>query len=142
MLPLQERFWEGGCETLMASMNNNVNPNSKNPTMISAGYKEQMNDFLKIDPCLKRRVKTVLNFADFTPEELHDITECKILQQSIRVPLGIEKEFISCFWKIPNSVIAQFSAELCNKLLEAILTEQERGLSLHCTAGELEQFTG
>ena len=142
MLPLQERFWEGGCETLMASMNNNVNPNSKNPTMIFAGYKEQMNDFLKIDPCLKRRVKTVLNFADFTPEELHDITECKILQQSIRVSLGIEKEFISCFWKIPNSVIAQFSAELCNKLLEAILTEQERRLSLHCTAGELEQFTG
>ena len=142
MLPLQERFWEGGCETLMASMNNNVNPNSKNPTMIFAGYKEQMNDFLKIDPCLKRRVETVLNFADFTPEELHDITECKILQQSIRVPLGIEKEFISCFWKIPNSVIAQFSAELCNKLLEAILTEQERRLSLHCTAGELEQFTG
>ena len=142
MLRLQERFWEGGCETLMASMNNNVNPNSKNPTMIFAGYKEQMNDFLKIDPCLKRRVKTVLNFADFTPEELHDITECKILQQSIRVPLGIEKEFISCFWKIPNSVIAQFSAELCNKLLEAILTEQERRLSLHCTAGELEQFTG
>ena len=110
--------------------------------MIFAEYKEQMNDFLKIDPCLKRRVKTVLNFADFTPEELHDITECKILQQSIRVPLGIEKEFISCFWKIPNSVIAQFSAELCNKLFEAILTEQERRLSLHCTAGELEQFTG
>ena len=87
-------------------------------------------------------MKIVLNFADFTPEELCDITKCKILQQSIRVPLRIEKEFISCFREIPNSVIAQFNAELCNELFEAILTEQERRLSLHCTAGELEIFTG
>ena len=56
--------------------------------------------------------------------------------------LGIEKEFISCFQKILNSVIAQFSAELCNELFEAILTEQERRLSLYCTAGEMKKFTG
>ena len=110
--------------------------------MIFAGYKEQINDFLKMNPGLTRRVKTVLNFADFTPEELFDITKCKILQQSIRVALSIEKEFFSCFRKSPNSVIAQFNAELCNELIEAILTEQERRLSLHCTAGELERFTG
>ena len=134
---LSERdFEKKSVETLMANMNNNVNPNIKNPIMIFAGYKEQMNDFLKMNPGLTRREKTVLNFADFTPEELCDITKCKILQQSIRVLLGIEKEFISCFRKIPNSVIAQFNAELCNELFEAILTEQERRLSLHCTAGE------
>ena len=56
--------------------------------------------------------------------------------------LGIEKEFISCFRKIPNPVIAQFSAELCNELFEAILTEQERRLSLNFTANKLEKFTG
>ena len=56
--------------------------------------------------------------------------------------LGIEKEFISCFRKILNSVIAQFNAELCNKLFEAILTKQERRLNLHCTTGYLEKFTG
>ena len=87
-------------------------------------------------------MKTVLNFADFTSDTFCDIIKCKILKQSIRVPLGIEKEFISCFWKIPNSVIAQFNAELCNELFGAILTEQERRLSLHCTAGELEKFIG
>ena len=54
--------------------------------------------------------------------------------------LGIEKEFISCFRKIPNSLIAQFNAELCNKLFEAILTEKEEKLSLHCTAGEQEKM--
>ena len=91
---------------------------------------------------LTRCVKIVLNFADFTSEELCDITKSKILQQSIRVPLGIEKEFISCFWKIPNSVIAQINAELCNELFETILTEQERRLSLNCTTGELEKFKG
>ena len=49
-------------------MNNNVNPKIKNPIMIFAGYKEQINDFLKMNPDL--------NFADFTPEELCDIHVC------------------------------------------------------------------
>ena len=87
--------------------------------MIFAGYKEQMNDFLKMNPGLTRREKTVLDFVDFTPEELCDTTKCKILQQSIRVLFGIEKEFISCFRKIPNSVISQFNADLCNELFES-----------------------
>ena len=95
-------------------MNNNVNPKFKNPVMIVAGYKEQMNDFLRMNPGPTRLVKTVLNFDEFTSEELYDITKCKILQQSIRVPLDIEKEFMSCFRKIWNSVIPQFNAELCN----------------------------
>ena len=52
--------------------------------------------------------------------------------------LGIEKEFISCFRKIPNSVIEQFSAELCNELFDYV----DYLICLHCTAGELEKFTG
>ena len=58
------------------------------------------------------------------------------------MPLGIVKEFISFFRKIWNSVIAQSSVKLCNELLVAILTEQQRRMSLNCTAGELEKFTG
>ena len=92
--------------------------------MIFTGCKVQMNDFLKMKPGLTRGVKTVLNFADFTPEELCDTTKCNVLQQSIRVPLGIEKEFVSCFRKVPNSIIAQFNPEFCSELFEAILTEQ------------------
>ena len=71
--PSEHDFAKEAVETLMANMNNNVNPNIKNPIMIFDGYKEQMNDFLKMNPYLTRRVKTVLNFADFTPEELRDI---------------------------------------------------------------------
>ena len=128
--PSERDFGKEAVETPMANINNNVNPNIKNPIMIFAGYKEQMSAFLKINLCLTRRVKTVLNFANFPPEKLRDITKCKILQQSIRLPIGIEKEFISYFRKIPNSVIAGFNAEL------AIMTEQERRLSLHCTTGD------
>ena len=87
--PSERDFWKEAAQALMAYMNNNVNPNIKNPITIFAGYKEQMNDFLKMNPGLTRRVKTVLNFADFTPDNLCDITKCKILQQSVRVPLGI-----------------------------------------------------
>ena len=44
--------------------------------------------------------------------------------------------------KISSSVIAQFNAEPCNELFEVMLTEQERRLSLNCTTGKLEKFTG
>ena len=81
--PSERDFGKEAVQTLMANVNSNVNPNIKNPIMIFAVYKEQVNDFMKMNPCLTRRVKTVLNFADFTPEELCDITKCKILQQSI-----------------------------------------------------------
>ena len=70
-------------------------------------------DFLKMNLGLTRRVKTVLHFANFTFKEFCDITKSKILQYSIRVPLGIEKEFISCFRKIPNPVISHRSMQNC-----------------------------
>ena len=89
--PPKRDFGKEAVETLMANINNNENPNIKKPIMIFARYKEQMNDFLKMNPGLTRRVKTVLNFENVTPEELFDITKCKILQQFIRVPLGIAK---------------------------------------------------
>ena len=132
MFPSERDFEKETVETLMANMNNDINPNIKNPIMTFAGYKEQINDFLKMNPGLTRRVKTVLNFADFTPEELFDITKCKILQQSIRVALDTEKKFFSCFRKIPNSVVAQFNAELCNELIETSDTDR---------TGEETEFT-
>ena len=84
-------FGKEAGETLTVSKNNNVIPNIENPIMIFAGYKEHMDGFLKMNPGLMRRVKTVLNFADFFSEECCDIIKCKILQQTIRMPLGIEK---------------------------------------------------
>ena len=67
--PSEHDFGKEAVETLIADMNNNVNPKIKSLIMIVAGCKEQMNDFLKTNPGLTRLVKTVLNFADFTPEE-------------------------------------------------------------------------
>ena len=43
--PSERDFGKEAVETLMANMNNNVNPDIKNAIMIFAGYKEQMNDF-------------------------------------------------------------------------------------------------
>ena len=43
--PSERDFGKEALEILMANMNINLNPNIKNPIMIFAGYKEQMNDF-------------------------------------------------------------------------------------------------
>ena len=43
--PSESDFGKKAKETLMVNMNNNINRNIKNPIMIFAGYKEQMNGF-------------------------------------------------------------------------------------------------
>ena len=45
--PSERDFGKESVEMLMANINNNVNPKIKNPIMIFAGYKEQINGFLK-----------------------------------------------------------------------------------------------
>ena len=47
--PYERSFGKEAVEMLMVNINNNINPNIKNPIMIFAGYKEQMNDFLKMN---------------------------------------------------------------------------------------------
>ena len=54
--PPERDFGKEAVETVMANMNNNVTPKIKNPIMIVAGYKEQMNYFLKMNPDLTRLV--------------------------------------------------------------------------------------
>ena len=61
--PSKRNFGKEALEMLMANMNSNVNPNITNPIKLFAGYKEQMNDFLKMNLGLTRRVKKVLNFC-------------------------------------------------------------------------------
>ena len=49
MFSAERDFGKETVETLMTNMNNDINPNIKNPIMIFAGYKEKMNDFLKMN---------------------------------------------------------------------------------------------
>ena len=44
-----------------------------NPVMIFAGYPAEMEDFLKLNPGFKRRIRAIFCFEDNTCEELAEV---------------------------------------------------------------------
>ena len=64
----------------MGKMNANIDgeTNKKKTIFIFAAYPCEMEDFLRVNPGLPRRIPNVLQFNDYTPMELAKITN-KIL---------------------------------------------------------------
>ena len=53
-------------EAMMAKMNANIDGKTKNPIFIFAGYPCEMEDSLRVNPGLSRRIPNVLQFNDYT----------------------------------------------------------------------------
>ncbi len=53
--------------------------------VFAAGYPEQMNDFLNMNPGLKSRFDIFLNFEDFNPEELTDIAKYFLNEKQYKI---------------------------------------------------------
>lgn len=49
-----------------------------NPVMIFAGYPTQMEEFMKLNPGFKRRIRSIFHLEDYTCEELAEIFERKL----------------------------------------------------------------
>ena len=60
---------------MMAKMN--VNIDEKKIFFIFAGHPSEVEDFLRVNPALSRRTPRFLQFNDYTPMELVDITNEK-----------------------------------------------------------------
>ena len=75
-------------EAMMAKMNANINGKTKNPVFIFAGYPCEMENFLRLNPGLSRRIPNFLQFNDYTPMELADITNKILLTYEMSYPQG------------------------------------------------------
>lgn len=53
--------------------------------VILAGYTDEMNEFLKSNPGLKSRFPNVIEFPDYTPEELRDIAKVMLKNESFKI---------------------------------------------------------
>jgi SpoVK/Ycf46/Vps4 family AAA+-type ATPase len=51
-----------------------IEDNRDNLVVILAGYKDEMKEFLKTNPGLKSRFPNIIDFKDYTPEEMYEIS--------------------------------------------------------------------
>ena len=70
----------------MGKMNANIDGKTKNPIFIFAEYPCEMEDFLRVNPGLSRRIPNVLQFNDYMPMELAETTNKLLLTYEMSYP--------------------------------------------------------
>ena len=116
-------------EAMMAKMNANLHGKTKKPIFIFAGYPCEMEDFLRVNPGLSRRVPNFLQFSDYTPMELAEITNKILLTYEISYPYGVLDMFV-----------AKWNGGLCSLLLDYIQNEQVKRLDFDCSIQNINRF--
>lgn len=93
---------------------------SKETIFIFAGYQNEMNDFIKINPGLKSRIGYYLNFPDYSLDELYDIFLRKVEMSKLKIDdkIGIKvKLLISDFIGKEHFGNGRFIDKLFDKIL-------------------------
>ena len=88
-----------------------------------------MEDFLRVNPGLSRRVPNFLQFSDYTPMELAEITNKILLTYEISYPHGVLDMFV-----------AKWNGGLCSLLLNYIQNEQVKRLDFDCSIQDINRF--
>ena len=70
-------------------MNANIDRKIKKTIFIFAGYPCEMEDFLRVNLGLSRRIPNVLQFNDYTPMELAEITKKLLLTYEMSYHLPV-----------------------------------------------------
>ena len=124
----------------MGKMNANIDGKTKNPIFIFAGYPCEMEDFLRVNPGLSRRIPNVLQFNDYMPMELAETTNKLLLTYEMSYPHGILDMFIDCFSSLPKEIRGKWNGSLCSLLLDYIQNEQVKRLDFDCSMQDINRF--
>ena len=101
-------------EAMMAKINANIDKKTKNQIFIFAGYPGDMEGFLRVNPVLSRRIPNFLQFKDYTPMELAEITNKLLLTYEMSYPHEVLGMFVDCFSSFPKEVRVKWNGGLCS----------------------------
>ena len=99
-----------------------------------------MEDFLRVNPGLSRRIPNFLQFNDYTPMEIAEITNKILLTYEMSYPHGVLYMFVDCFASLPKEIRATWNGGLCSLLLDYIQNEQVKRLDFDCSIQDINHF--
>ncbi|WP_346846465.1 AAA family ATPase [Clostridium sp. UBA7339] len=76
-----------------------IEDNRDDLVVILAGYKEEMEDFLKTNSGLKSRFPNIINFEDYKPEEMYEISFITAKSKGYKVSEDCKEQLIKLFEK-------------------------------------------
>ena len=89
-----------------------------NPVMIFAGYPAEMEDFLKLNPGFKRRIRSIFCFEDNTCEELAEVFKRKLEMHDFETAVLPEELSKVIAQKNTKEFRKEWNAGLCDRLFE------------------------
>ena len=96
--------------TLLKGMEDNRN----NLCVILAGYTEEMNHMLNVNPGFKSRIQFTINFPDYNEEELYTIFRNLCKNEKYKLSNNIKQELIKHF-EIAKKRKKLFKCKICKK---------------------------
>ena len=97
--------------------------NRNNLCVILAGYTEEMNHMLSVNPGFESRIQFTINFPDYTEEELYTIFKNLCRNEKYKLSSNIKQELIKHF-KIARDGKNFSNARHVRSLFEKIKIEQ------------------
>ena len=89
-----------------------------NPVMIFAGYPAQMEEFMKLNPGFKRRIRAIFIFDDFTCEELAEIFMRKLQTRGFNTDITVQELGNLIALHTPEDFRKAWNAGFCDRLFE------------------------
>ena len=124
----------------MAKINANIDKKTKNQIFIFTGYPCDMEGFLRVNPVLSRRIPNFLQFKDYTPMELAEITNKLLLTYEMSYPHEVLGMFVDCFSSFPKEVRVKWNGGLCSLQLDYIQNEQVKRLDFEFSMQGINRF--
>lgn len=112
-------------ETLMVAMENYRD----DIVIIVAGYKDEMEDFLNINPGLKSRFNFFIEFDDYNDEELVNIVKLMAERNDYKIDNELERALLDNFSNYRKSTDKFANGRLARNLFESMLLKQAIRLS-------------
>lgn len=114
--------------------------------VIFAGYTEEMQNFINMNPGLRSRVPNEFNFEDYSPEEIAEIGYRNLLDQDYEVDEQRYKDIVMSRYShtIDESNarwVRNFNQELISVMVDRVL-ETESTDNVTITEEDLDNFTG
>ncbi|WP_018130161.1 AAA family ATPase [Effusibacillus pohliae] len=112
----------------------------ENLCVIYAGYKEEMEAFLDINPGMKSRIPFVIEFEDYRPEELVQIFCLECSKRQYRITPEGEAYLLDLFDRNLGNMRTLGNGRFARNVLEAAITQQARRLGSMTTVASTEDL--
>lgn len=123
------QFAQEAVDTILAFMENNRD----DIVVVFAGYDEQMQDFLRMNPGLASRAPNTFNFEDYTPDEVATIGHEALLSDEYSVDEDLYRRIVTR--RYGQSVtggngrwVRNFNEALIQHVAERVVAQYEQGL--------------